>query len=222
MTDTRIGRDVLPAGRIVRGLAGFLFIAGVAGSVISGELGTLSWTLARELALALIVVAAGYTVLVGLLGERLLARVDPWLAAILLVAPVAVLSSLPAVPPAIAEGALLYIGVSLLVEAVAGYGGCEVVGVQMLMLRRRYTVYCVLNAADLVERRLRRRSAWAAGGLAVLAFIGILSAFALVIVIGHGRAVAFWAAYFVFLVAGLVVHRILAGTRRSQSALHES
>lgn len=217
MTDALIGRDLLPAGRVVRGLAGLLLLAGVAGASTGGELGPLSWGVLGELALAFAGVAVGYTVLVAMLGERLLARVNPWLAALLLVAPLAVLSTLPFVPVWVAEGALLYIGISLLVEAVVGYGGCEVVGLQMLMLRRRYTVYCVLNGADVVERRLSHLSPWGAGALAVLAFVGILITFALVMVIGHGKPLAFWVSYLTFLVAGLVVS--VVRTRRRHGGL---
>ena len=47
-----------------------------------------------------------------------------------------------------------YFSTSLLFSAFAGYGGCEVVAIPSLIFRRWYTVYCPLNAIDVVERSL--------------------------------------------------------------------
>jgi Family of unknown function (DUF6410) len=52
---------------------------------------------------------------------------------------------------------LLYLSVSLIVAALSSYGGCEVVAFPGLLLRRHSTVYCPLNAIDLVERRRTSR-----------------------------------------------------------------
>jgi Family of unknown function (DUF6410) len=54
-------------------------------------------------------------------------------------------------------GVLLYLSVSLLVAALSSYGGCEVVAFPSLLFRRHCTVYCPLNAIDLVERRYTQR-----------------------------------------------------------------
>src|SRR5712692_4391945 len=44
-----------------------------------------------------------------------------------------------------------------LLAALSSYGGCEVVAFPSLLFRRHYTVYCPLNAIDLVERRYTKR-----------------------------------------------------------------
>jgi hypothetical protein len=50
-------------------------------------------------------------------------------------------------------GVLLYLSVGCLVAGLTSYGGCEVVALPSLLFRRHCTVYCPLNAIDLVEHR---------------------------------------------------------------------
>jgi hypothetical protein len=211
LAPVRIGRDLLPGGRAVRLLAGLYFLASVAGYLLTAATGALSWPGIGQLALVFSLVAVGYTALVAALGDRLLVRVDPWMAAILLYGPLALILALPMVPGWAAAGASLYIGVSFAVEAVIGYGGCEIVGIPTLLLRRRYTVYCLFNSADVAERALQDRSRWAAAGLAVITFVLTAGVFEFgVSAIGHGSGLRSpWVAYLVFLVAGFVVNRIL-------------
>ncbi len=217
----RIGRDLLPGGRAVRLLAGLYFLASVVAGYLAVVASGWSWRGIGQVALVFALVAAGYTALVAVLGQRLLVHVDPWLAAILLYAPLALILALPFVPGWAAVGASLYIGVSLVVEAVIGYGGCEVVGIPTLMLRRRYTVYCLFNGADVAERALRRRSRWAAGGLAVITFVVTAGVYeAAVSVLGRSGAVRSpWIAYVVFLVAGFAVNRILVARSAHAAAV---
>lgn len=54
-------------------------------------------------------------------------------------------------------GVLLYWSVSCLIAACLSHGDCEVVALPSLLLRRHYTVYCPLNAIDLVEHRYMKR-----------------------------------------------------------------
>jgi hypothetical protein len=199
-----IGRDLLPAGRVVRILAGLLLVLAAASSTL--ELGGLSKQVLIQVGLAFLVTAAGYTIVTGLLGQRVLARLNPWLAAIVLVAPGTLL--LFFLPLSAAVGYNLYIAVSLLVQAAIGYGGCEILGIPTLFLRRRYTVYCVFNGADVVEHRLRSRSRWAAWTLAVLSLLATMTLLALAVVVGGdaGERVL----YLVFLVVGFVVSKLLA------------
>jgi diacylglycerol kinase len=104
-----------------------------------------------------------------------------------------------------AVGASLYIGVSLVVEAVIGYGGCEIAGIPTLMLQQRYTIYCLLNSADLAERAMRHRSRWVAGVLGVVTFVLTIGAYEWVTLTISHRAVVLssWIIYLVFLLAGL-------------------
>jgi hypothetical protein len=204
-----IGRDLGPAGRAVRVLAGLVFVAAAAASAASTR-PSLPWV-----ALSFLAAAAFYTGLVWALGS-LLARIDPWLSAILVVLPLAVVSALPFVPEAVGIGGDAYVGVALLVQAAIGYGGCEIVGIPTLLLRRRYTVYCALNGADLVERRLRGGPRWAAWALAFAVFL-------LVIALGGvaealGSAAGFFIGYLAFLVIGLAASR-LSGSRSGRASV---
>jgi hypothetical protein len=199
-----IGRDLLPAGRVVRILAGLLLVLAALSAV--PRLGGLTQALLGEIALAFVVTTAAYTILAWVLGDRLLARVDPWLAAITLVAPATLL--LFFLPLSATVGYNLYIGVSLLVQAAIRYGGCEILGIPTLFLRRRYTVYCVFNAADVVERRWRGRARWAAWTLALLTLLVTMALLALAVIAGgdNGERVL----YLLFLVVGFGVNRLLA------------
>lgn len=104
----------------------------------------------------LVATLAVYTALVWLLGDRLLARLNPWSRAALLLVPVVAATMLAVArlgPTPLLVGELWYVGASLLAVAAVGYSGCEVAGIPMLVLRRRYPVYCALNALDAVEPR---------------------------------------------------------------------
>jgi Family of unknown function (DUF6410) len=54
-------------------------------------------------------------------------------------------------------GVLLYLSVALIVGGLTSYGGCEMVALPSFLFRRHYTIYCPLNAIDLVERRYTKR-----------------------------------------------------------------
>jgi hypothetical protein len=145
---------------------------------------------------------------VALLGDRVLSRIDPWLATVLVLIPVAVASSLPWTPDVVSLGLLLWLGASMVVQAITGYGGCEVVAVPMLALRRRDTIYCGLNPVDAVERSARRRSRWLAVALSLLTYV--LLAAALVggqVVTAPSPIPIFWLAYVGAMVAGYAVSR---------------
>ncbi len=92
-------------------------------------------------------------------------------------------------------------------------------GIPTLVLRRRYTVYCLFNSADLAERALRGRSRWAAAGLAVITFVVTAGVYEVAVsAISRGDAVRSpWVAYLVFLVAGFAMNRILVA-RSAQGA----
>src|SRR5215472_7989496 len=204
----RVGRDLLPGGRVVRLLAGLLFLASVAGGLLMEAAGPLSWRALGLLAIVFVLAAAGYTALVAVLGERVLGRVDPWLGAIILYAPLAAILTLPFVPGWAAVGASLYIGVSLLVEAVIGYGGCEIAGIPALVLRRRYTVYCLFNSTDVAERALRGRSRWVAALLGLLTFVVTIGVYGWVAFMISHRVVLLssWVVYLMFLIGGFAVN----------------
>lgn len=210
-----VGRDLGQAGRLVRVLAGLLNLL--------AALSLLSFmrpVTAADLALvgfAAVVTAVVYTGVVAAVGERLLARVDPWLAALLLVVPLAVLFLLPFVPDWITVGAFLFIAVSQFVQAAIGYGGCEIVGIPTLVLRRQYTVYCALNGADVVEQWLRSRSRWVAWLVALLAFAFTMSLGFTAEMIG--KAAGFFIVYLIFLGIGFSANRVIVARSRTAAAI---
>ncbi len=81
----------------------------------------------------------------------------PWLRTLLFWLPAVFIPLLFLIPWGWGFGALLYLSVSLIVAALSSYGGCEVVALPSLLFRRQCTVYCPLNAIDLVERRYTQR-----------------------------------------------------------------
>ncbi|HYW25678.1 MAG TPA: DUF6410 domain-containing protein [Terriglobales bacterium] len=219
----RVGRDLLPGGRTVRLLAGLLFVASVADDLLMASAGPLSWRTVGLVVFAFALAAGGYTALVALLGDRVLARIDPWLGAIVLYGPLAAILTLPFVPGWAAVGASLYIGVSLLVEAVIGYGGCEIAGIPALVLRRRYTVYCLFNSTDVAERALRGRSRWVAALLGLLTFVVTIGLYGWVAFTISHRVVLLssWVVYLMFLIGGFAVSRAV-GPGASSRAMPRS
>jgi Family of unknown function (DUF6410) len=91
------------------------------------------------------------------LGEPVLAQVDPWVATLLVLAPLG-LHDLLGLPSSVQDGITLYIGISLLVAAAIGYGGCEVIAIPTAAFGRRYVVYCPYNAVERPLRSPRRSS----------------------------------------------------------------
>lgn len=169
-----LGRDLGPVGRLARVVAGL------------SSIGIGVWLAAHEGISALDVAAiGGYLVLIALfylaitavLRPRLLGRISPWTATTLFLTPAVVLGVLPAVPTSLRVAVTLYYGASLLLIAAIRYGGCEVVGIPMALLRRRDVIYCPLNAIDAVERPLahlpHRSIALVAAGLAAAAGVGV-------------------------------------------------
>ncbi|MQA04511.1 MAG: hypothetical protein GEV07_17930 [Streptosporangiales bacterium] len=153
-----LGRDAGVYGRIARVLVGaWLLLAGV-DQVTGPGRGV------GDVALAIGVLAVGalfYTAVMYVLGDRVFARLNPWTSTALLLAPivtVAVLDEVTALPAPMPAAVYGYAGLSSVLIGIAGYGGCEVVGLPVVVLRRRYTVYCAMNALDAAERPLTRAS----------------------------------------------------------------
>ena len=138
------------AGRRVRTLGAFR--AWPAGACyIGAEVAHLgpSAALIERLAGGLLLTTALYLALFWLLGERLS---QPWLRTVIFWLPAVFIL----LPEGWGLGVLLYSSTACLVTALVSYGGCEVVALPSLLFRRYYTVYCPLNAIDLIERRYTR------------------------------------------------------------------
>ena len=89
------------------------------------------------------------------LEKPLLARMNPWLNALVLVVPALVIVLVPAFPIEIRCGMVLYLGVTCILNAVMGYGSCEVLAIPTLVHKRQYDVYCPTNVIDLAEQAVK-------------------------------------------------------------------
>ena len=105
-------------------------------------------------------VAVFYVLYTILMGNRVLAKVNPWVGALIMDWPllgvwVVVLGHLPGIPPPLILAVFLYFGASLIISGVVKYGGCEVVTIPGLILRKRYNVACIMfSPIDWLEDRL--------------------------------------------------------------------
>lgn len=112
-----------------------------------------------ETAIYVVVIFGGYLAGHYLLGERLLARANPWIGTLILVGPPTLALALSLGPSAFQLALALYISISLVFNFVMSYGGCEVMAIPSLVFRRRYVVYCPWNVVDVVDKVIEERSA---------------------------------------------------------------
>lgn len=179
-----VGYDVGSAGRWSRFAYGLLIVVGAAASTVTriGETGDPVRFL-LEAALAIAGITGAPVAVDGLLGERVFARVDPWVNTLILVGPALMVAYWNLtlghalgvdLPTPLTLAMLAYIGISLLIETFIRYGGCEVVSLPILVFRRRYVTYCVpIVVVDATERGWLesdglRRGLWIALGAAAL------------------------------------------------------
>ena len=144
-----LGLDLGVVGRLLRLLVGVAITA-----QITYSLATVTPS-AAFLGMAFTYFAAvliAYTTAHWILGERILSRSNPWVGTAIILGPVLVALVFDLGPPEFQLGLRLYVGVSLLLTAFMGYGGCEVVALPSLLFGKRYAVYCPYNALDAVEK----------------------------------------------------------------------
>jgi Family of unknown function (DUF6410) len=158
-THFTIGLDSTTFGRWVRVLLGLLFIlyAGLRMISISERAD------ARAVLVSFLSILVVYYVAYLALEHLLLARQNPWLNTLVFVVPALVIVFAPLFPSGLQVGMVLYWGVSLLLNALIGYGGCEVLAIPTLIYKRRYDVYCPTNVLDLAERAVVRTQGKARG-----------------------------------------------------------
>ena len=203
----RVGRDLLPVGRLIRIVAGSTLLVAAALSSLQFRGSPL---VLGGIAAVFVICVVGYTLAVWLFGERFFSGGDAWLLAILLVAPALVLFLFP---EQLSIGYDAFLGISMVVQATIAYGGCEVMGIPTLLVRRRYTVYCAMNGGDVVEHWLVRQPAAVRWTLSVLAFAGVIVLMGLASATGpKGLLVG----YLLFLMVGFAVSRALWVTSRSR------
>jgi len=138
-----VGQEVGRCGRCARLVSGLLGLVFIGTSV--AQIG-LSAALIGHIAGGLFLTAVLYIVLFWQLCERV---PHLWLRTVIFWLPATFIF----LPWGWGFGVLLYWSVACLLAALMASGDCEVVAFPSLLLRRHYTVYCPLNAIDLVERR---------------------------------------------------------------------
>lgn len=156
-TEFRIGYDVGFLGRWFRLIVGVYFSAlAIVVPLIRepvSEAETLSFL--GSLGLYLVLILGVYIAAFYFLGERVLARTNPWVGTIILLGPLVLITAFQWGPEAFRVALGAYYSIASIFNFAMSYGGCEVVAIPSLIFRRRYTLYCPYNAVDAVESALR-------------------------------------------------------------------
>lgn len=125
-----------------------------------------------------LLIAMIYFVVFFLLGQSVLSRLNPWAGTVVFVGIPTILALLGFFPAALQMAFGFYVGGSLILIFFMRYGGCEVVALPSLLLRRRFTVYCPYNAIDAIERAVTPGKDWTHHrfftivSLAIVIFVG--------------------------------------------------
>jgi len=149
----KVGRDTTLFGRWVRLIIGLLFI-------LYAGLSTISLTDRVDvvpLLVSFLSILAVYYIAYLALEKLLLARMNPWLSALVFVVPSLVVAFVPVFPAALRVGVVLYWGVMSVLSSQIRYGGCEVLALPTLVYKRRYDVYCPTNVFDIAEQAITGR-----------------------------------------------------------------
>lgn len=126
----------------------------------------------------LILVTAAYFIVFWLIRKPILSTLNPWAGTAIFLGIPTILALLGIFPPPLQMAFGFYVGCSLILIFIMRYGGCEVVALPSLVLKRRFTVYCPYNAIDAVERAMTPEEG--SGGQRLLTIVSL----AIVIFIG--------------------------------------
>lgn len=165
MTQTQanfeVGRDVGVFGRWFRLIVGLYFTALILLDplLIDPVPAAQALSFLGNVGLYFLLIMAVYLLAFYFLGERILARMNPWVGTIIFLGPLVLLTALEAGPIELRVAIGLYYSLASILNFAMSYGGCEVVAVPSLVFRRRYTVYCPYNAVDAVESAMRASAA---------------------------------------------------------------
>lgn len=151
-----VGRDVGFVGRWFRLIVGVYFSAlAIADPLLADPvIGRDPVAFLGEVAIYFVAILVFYVVAVYLLGERVLARANPWVGTILMLGPLGAITTLELGPLTFRVAIGLYYSLASILNFAMSYGGCEVIALPSLIFRRRYTVYCPYNAVDAIENAL--------------------------------------------------------------------
>ena len=177
-TSFTIGRDVGFIGRWFRLIIGayFALLATVVPLLEAPISPVEALAFLGELGLYFAAILVVYLIAFFFLGERVLARANPWVGTIILLGPLVVITAFGLGPQPFRVALGLYYSVSSIFNFAMSYGGCEVIAIPSLIFGRRYTVYCPYNAVDAIESAMLFQST----GERVLAVVSI----AIAVVVG--------------------------------------
>ncbi|KAA3644027.1 MAG: hypothetical protein DWQ07_18095 [Chloroflexi bacterium] len=150
-----LGLDAGYIGRWARLILGGIIPLWTIASIFISQRPSFSFYL--ETLIYFIVVFVVYLAAHYFLGERLLAKVNPWIGTLILVGPPTVALVLGLGPSAFQMGLALYIAISLIFNFIMSYGGCEVMAIPSLIFGQRYVVYCPWNAVDVLDKVIADR-----------------------------------------------------------------
>jgi hypothetical protein len=141
------GRTAKPVGRVLRLLMGTALTIHAAQHMISGQT-TLNLQ-AAGIVLGLLLL---YTLL-HLAISRFVPSINAWLGAVIALAPAILVFAL--VDASLRFSVVLFIGVSLVVTAIRGDGGCEVMTLPGMFLGKRTHLVCIVfSPLDWIEGKL--------------------------------------------------------------------
>ncbi len=159
-----LGLDVGVVGRWSRLLWGLLILTPIVYDVSTRSDRLDSSGFYFQAVLFLAGITAAYVLVYWAFGDRFFATANPWVNTAILVGPAFTVGWWPIllapatgieIPEALALGMGVYIGISFILQWRIGYGGCEVVSIPIILLRRRYVTYCVpLVALDAMEKKI--------------------------------------------------------------------
>ena len=157
-----LGLDVGVVGRWSRLVWGLLILTPIVYDVSTRSDLLDSGGFYVQAAVYLVAITAAYVLVYWAFGDRFFATANPWVNTAILVGPAFTVAWWPIIfapvtgieiPEALGLGMGVYVGISFILQWRIGYGGCEVVSIPIILLRRRYVTYCVpLVALDAVEK----------------------------------------------------------------------
>lgn len=171
-----IGLGIGPVGRWFRLFLGVYFLVFLVLNPL--YLHPLPAHMLKTFALAIggyfLLIAVTYFVVFFLLGGPVLSKLNPWAGTVVFIGIPTVLALLGVFSPPLQMAFGFYVGGSLILLFFMRYGGCELVALPSLLLRRRFAVYCPYNAIDAIERAVTPGNDWTRRRFLTIVSLGIV------------------------------------------------
>ena len=144
-----LGLDAGIVGRIIRLILGVGLVAYVATEILVAPR---PLDLAGNVGLYSAAAFATFVAMHSFLGERLFSSANPWLGTAIVHLPFFAAYVTGYAGYEFELGFGLYLGVSLIFCFFLRYGGYEAMAIPSRLFKRRYTLYCLYNLVDAVEK----------------------------------------------------------------------